>query len=86
MPHQQAGHMTCTRPQAERQIPLATRASSTHDPIATFARIAIPSDPLYKSRLGWIAGMVQERPDQVERRLSAILGRRRGWLLAVDAP
>jgi len=28
----QAGHMTCTRPQAERQIPLATRASSTHDP------------------------------------------------------
>jgi TolB-like protein len=37
------------------------------------ARIAIPSDPLYKSRLGWIAGMVQERPDRVERRLSAIL-------------
>src|ERR1700755_3206392 len=28
----QAGHMTCTRPQAERQILLATRASSTHDP------------------------------------------------------
>jgi hypothetical protein len=27
MPHQQAGHMTCTRPQAKRQIPLATRAS-----------------------------------------------------------
>jgi class 3 adenylate cyclase len=43
------------------------------DPIATFARIAIPGDPLYKSRLGWIAGMVQERPDRVERRLSAIL-------------
>ena len=32
MPHQQAGHMTCTRPQAARQIPLATRAPSTHDP------------------------------------------------------
>ena len=31
-PRKQAGHMTCTRPQAERQIPLATRASSTHDP------------------------------------------------------
>lgn len=30
---QQAGHMTCTRPRAERQIPLATRASSTHDPM-----------------------------------------------------
>ena len=30
---QQAGHMTCTRPQAERQILLATRASSTHDPL-----------------------------------------------------
>ena len=25
-PHQQAGHMTCTRPQAARQIPLAMRA------------------------------------------------------------
>ena len=24
--------MTCTRPQAARQIPLATRAPSTHDP------------------------------------------------------
>ncbi len=31
-PREQAGHMTCTRPQAERQIPLATRASSTHEP------------------------------------------------------
>ena len=28
VPPKQAGHMTCTRPQAERQ----TRASSTHDP------------------------------------------------------
>ena len=25
--------MTCTRPQAQRQILLATRASSTHDPM-----------------------------------------------------
>jgi hypothetical protein len=32
VPRKQAGHMTCTRPQAERQILLATRASSTHDP------------------------------------------------------
>jgi hypothetical protein len=32
VPRKQAGHMTCTRPQAARQIPLATRASSTHDP------------------------------------------------------
>src|SRR5262245_52845117 len=35
-PHKQAGHMTCTRPQAERQNPLAPRASSTHDPYTTF--------------------------------------------------
>ena len=27
-PHRQAGNMTCTRPQAKRQILLATRASS----------------------------------------------------------
>jgi hypothetical protein len=32
VPRKQAGHMTCTRPQAERQILLAMRASSTHDP------------------------------------------------------
>jgi signal transduction histidine kinase len=32
VPRKQAGHMTCTRPQAARQILLATRASSTHDP------------------------------------------------------
>src|SRR5262249_31482597 len=31
VPRKQAGHMTCTRPQAERQILLAMRASSTHD-------------------------------------------------------
>src|SRR6516162_3617516 len=34
-PRKQAGHMTCTRPRAERQIPLAMRAPSTHDPQAT---------------------------------------------------
>ena len=33
VPRKQAGHMTCTRPQAERQILLAMRASSTHDPM-----------------------------------------------------
>jgi hypothetical protein len=32
VPRKQAEHMTCTRPQAERQIPLAMRASSTQDP------------------------------------------------------
>ena len=32
VPRKQAGHMTCTRPQAERQILLAMRASSTHGP------------------------------------------------------
>ena len=37
VPRKQAGHMTCTRPQAERQILLATRASSTHDPTQTSA-------------------------------------------------
>ena len=33
VPRQQAGHMTCTRPQIARKIPLATRASSTHEPM-----------------------------------------------------
>jgi hypothetical protein len=35
VPRKQAGHMTCTRPPAERQILLAMRASSTHDPLRT---------------------------------------------------
>ncbi len=35
VPRKQAGHMTCTRPQAERQNLLAMRASSTHDPKPT---------------------------------------------------
>jgi hypothetical protein len=52
IPHQQAGHMTCTRPQAARQIFLATRAPSTHDPAskpsAAALRYAAPvSDALY---------------------------------------
>jgi hypothetical protein len=38
VPRKQAGHMTCTRPQAERQILLAMRASSTHDPKETRLR------------------------------------------------
>jgi hypothetical protein len=37
VPRKQAGHMTCTRPQAERQNLLAMRASSTHDPFETSA-------------------------------------------------
>jgi hypothetical protein len=40
VPRKQAGHMTCTRPQAERQILLAMRASSTHDPFPTSFRSA----------------------------------------------
>ena len=36
VPRKQAGHMTCTRPQAERQNLLAMRASSTHDPEQTY--------------------------------------------------
>jgi len=35
VPRKQAGHMTCTGPPAERQILLAMRASSTHDPQQT---------------------------------------------------
>src|ERR1700747_2813593 len=35
VPRKQAGHMTCTRPPGKRQILLAMRASSTHDPKAT---------------------------------------------------
>src|SRR5215207_11364900 len=56
-----------------RRRPEVAAVNRRECPIATFVRIAIPGDPLYKSRLGWIAGMVQERPDRVERRLSAIL-------------
>src|SRR5262245_50159017 len=41
-PRKQAGHMTCTRPQAARQISLATGASSTHDPQQTLARRLFP--------------------------------------------
>jgi hypothetical protein len=43
VPRKQAGHMTCTRPQAERQILLAMRAASTHDPllISDFGRILL---------------------------------------------
>jgi hypothetical protein len=43
VPRKQAGHMTCTRPQAARQILLAMRASSTHDPVAKVGtREALP--------------------------------------------
>src|ERR1700745_3663107 len=38
VPRKQAGHMTCTRPQGERQILLAMRASSTHDPLVWTGR------------------------------------------------
>mgnify|MGYP006886483699 CR=1 FL=1 len=54
VPRKQAGHMTCTRPQAARQILLAMRASSTHDPIRTSC-----ADPLTLSLRGteaWLAG------------------------------
>ena len=42
VPRKQAGHMTCTRPRAERQILLATRASSTHDPTAVIDNLPLP--------------------------------------------
>jgi hypothetical protein len=41
-PRKQAGHMTCTRPQAARQISLATRASSTHDSTTTSEPEIVP--------------------------------------------
>jgi hypothetical protein len=41
VPRKQAGHMTCTRPQAERQILLAMRASSTHDPTEILRRASM---------------------------------------------
>src|SRR5262249_24601587 len=44
VPRKQAGHMTCTRPQAERQILLATRASSTHDPKRPLLCIALQNE------------------------------------------
>jgi hypothetical protein len=45
VPRKQAGHMTCTRPQAERQILLATRASSTHDSQQTLEWVRAGSRP-----------------------------------------
>jgi len=41
VPRKQAGHMTCTRPQAERQNLLAMRASSTHDPKLTSSAVTL---------------------------------------------
>jgi len=41
VPRKQAGHMTCARPLAERQILFAMRASSTHDPQRAFGVILI---------------------------------------------
>jgi hypothetical protein len=38
-------HCPCTRPQAERQILLATRASSTHDPEPTSASVKLSALP-----------------------------------------
>jgi hypothetical protein len=46
VPRKQAGHMTCTRPQAERQNLLAMRASSTHDP----DRVCRPGSDLLRRR------------------------------------
>ena len=40
VPRKQAGHMTCTRPQAERQILLAMLASSTHVAVAVANKMA----------------------------------------------
>jgi DNA-directed RNA polymerase specialized sigma24 family protein len=51
VPRKQAGHMTCTRPQAARQILLATRASSTHDPKATCPRNGTLVRSTLRSRL-----------------------------------
>jgi hypothetical protein len=50
VPRKQAGHMTCTRPQAERQILLATRASSTHDPKETLQQRAVTQAPLWERK------------------------------------
>lgn len=52
VPRKQAGHMTCTRPQAERQILLATRASSTHDPNRTIVIRPVGQKLLYLDFLG----------------------------------
>jgi hypothetical protein len=42
VPRKQAGHMTCTRPPGKRQILLAMRASSTHDPKETLHPECLP--------------------------------------------
>src|SRR6516164_5242034 len=61
VPRKQAGHMTCTRPQAERQILLAMRASSTHDPELSF-RTRLVRSFMWKRSIGRIAcnGRVDE--------------------------
>ena len=47
-PQKQAGHMTCTRPHATRQNPLAIRAPSTHDPSAKLISLTLKS-PIQES-------------------------------------
>src|SRR5499426_2223993 len=63
VPRKQAGHMTCTRPSAERQILLAMRASSTHDPMYALQEVFVDpiqscikvSDPCLERVPSWIS-------------------------------
>ena len=63
VPRKQAGHMTCTRPQAERQILLAMRASSTHDPLRTITTwLASPTE---SAKVGNSKNFVSKQADGV---------------------
>ena len=81
VPRKQAGHMTCTRPQAERQILLATRASSTHDPQRTLKGMTeasgVPSLTSARASAGHC-----ERSEHQRLRWRRRIGRlsRRAWL------
>ena len=72
----------------QTRSPLTARrkaATSVFGPNSDVARIAIPSDPLYKSRLGWIAGHGARAASPGRAQVVGDIGRRRGWLFAADA-
>jgi hypothetical protein len=80
VPRKQAGHMTCTRPQAERQILLAMRASSTHDPQLTSAHSVEAGNSLrYELSGHWFEQIVRERLIQIKQEF------RRGRSLSAGA-
>jgi hypothetical protein len=64
VPRKQAGHMTCTRPQAERQNPLATRAPSTHDPHCLTENVTEQPAPVAGVLMAVLVGRADGGTDQ----------------------